>query len=49
MYNTNKVSPPAFIPNQFLVKEPNPEGLQAGGAGRGDVHRGGIWLQDALQ
>lgn len=31
MYNTNKVSPPAFIPNQFLVKEPNPEGLQAGG------------------
>lgn len=35
MYNTNKVSPPAFIPNQFLVKEPNPEGLQAGGAGRG--------------
>ena len=30
MYNTNKVSPP-FIPNQFLVKEPNPEGLSAGG------------------
>lgn len=31
MYNTNKVSPPAFIPNQFLVKEPNPEGSWGGG------------------
>lgn len=31
MYNTNKVSPPAFIPNQFLVEEPNPEGRWEGG------------------
>lgn len=29
-YNTNKVPPPPFIPNQFLLKEPNPEGLSVG-------------------
>lgn len=37
MYNTNKVSPPSFIPNQFLVKEPSPEGLSAGRWEGGDA------------
>lgn len=37
MYNTNKVSPPSFIPNQFLVKEPNPEGLAVGRWEGGDA------------
>lgn len=39
MYNTNKVSlspPTPFIPNQFLVKEPNPEGLSARGRCTGE-------------
>lgn len=37
MYNTNKVSPPSFIPNQFLVEEPNPEGLSVGRWEGGDA------------
>lgn len=39
MYNTNKVSlspRTPFIPNQFLVKEPNPEGLSARGRCTGE-------------
>lgn len=48
MYNTNKVSPPSFIPSQFLVRGPIQRGCQWGG-GKGEMLWGGLWVQDALQ